>query len=265
MKTEFDLELKNRFQALQQEDNVEGDWFRFKDTVNKAAESVLGRRRGKRKERWISPITWKIIDERRVLKAKKEQSLTEGKNTEATLKEYKEKDKEVKKCCKQDKQNWFDSKATEAEQAAQKGDTKTIYRLVKELSGCNSHCPMIKLADGQRATTHEQQANRWYQHFQKVLNCPEPDMTHDFDSEESDTLSLEICMDNITEKEVQQAVKRLKNGKAAGIDQIQLARTAKVLINHNPRAHKPVQQHTEEQNSAIRLAKWDYNPTAKER
>jgi len=58
----------------------------------------------------------------------------------------------VKKCCKQDKQNWFDSKATEAEQAAQTGDTKTIYRLVKELSGCNSHRPMIKLADGQRAT-----------------------------------------------------------------------------------------------------------------
>jgi len=46
-------------------------------------------------------------------------------------------------------------------------------------------------------------------------------MTHDFESEESDTPSLKICMDNITEKEVQQAVKRLKNGKAAGIHQIQ--------------------------------------------
>ena len=46
-------------------------------------------------------------------------------------------------------------------------------------------------------------------------------MTHDFDAEESDTPSLKICMDNITEKEVRQAVKRLKNGKAAGIDQIQ--------------------------------------------
>ena len=76
VKTEFDLHLKNRFQALQQEDNVKDDWFRFKDTVNKAADSVVGRRREKRRERRISPNTWKITDERRVLKAKKEQSVT---------------------------------------------------------------------------------------------------------------------------------------------------------------------------------------------
>jgi len=43
------------------------------------------------------------------------------------------------------------------------------------------------------------------------------------------------------------------------------ARTAKVLISHNSRAHKPVQQHTEEQNSAARLAKCDYHSTNKER
>jgi len=43
-------------------------------------------------------------------------------------------------------------------------------------------------------------------------------MTHDFGSEESDTPSLKFRTDHITEEEVHRAVKRLKNGKAAGID-----------------------------------------------
>ena len=59
VKTEFDLDLKNRFQAPQQEDNVEDDWFRFKDTVNKAADSVLGRRRGKEEKDGSHPARGK--------------------------------------------------------------------------------------------------------------------------------------------------------------------------------------------------------------
>jgi len=61
---------------------------------------------------------------------------------------------------------------------------------------------------------------------------PEPDMTHDFGSEESDTPSLKFRTDHITEEEVHRAVKRLKNGKAASIDQIQpeLLKTSSAII-----------------------------------
>lgn len=102
---------------------------------------VLGKRRGKRRERWITPSTWKAIDERRALKAVKEQILTAGRDAEAITNEYTIKDKVVKKCCKQNKQNWLDDKATEAEHVAYIGDTKTTYKIVKELSGTslNNH------------------------------------------------------------------------------------------------------------------------------
>jgi len=110
----------------------------------------------------------------------------------------------VKKCCKQDKQNWFDSKATEAEQAAQTGDTKTIYRLVKEIPH-RSHLG----GGGTSSQETEERKSCWHR--------PNP------------------------------------------------ARTAKVLISHNSRAHKLVQQHNEEQNSPVQLVKWDYNSTSKER
>jgi len=61
----------------------------------------------------------------------------------------------------------------------------------------------------------------WKQHFLAVLNCPEPDITHDFDNDASFFEELDVCMDPITESEVARAVHRLKNGKAAGVDQIQ--------------------------------------------
>jgi len=49
-------------------DNVEDTWSQFKTTTAAAAEKVVGRKRGSRKERWISDTTWKAIDERKEIK-----------------------------------------------------------------------------------------------------------------------------------------------------------------------------------------------------
>jgi len=100
---------------LQQDnDDIEEVWLIFNDTVNSTAESILGKRRGKRGEIWLSNSNWKAVDERKALKAVKEQTLTEGKDAEAITEEYKIKDKEVKKRCKQDKEKWLNHKAMEA-------------------------------------------------------------------------------------------------------------------------------------------------------
>jgi len=52
----------------------EKEWMQIKDTVNEVAESVLGKRRGTKKDRWILANTWRKIDERRELKPKKSKS-----------------------------------------------------------------------------------------------------------------------------------------------------------------------------------------------
>ena len=70
--------------------------------------------------------------------------------------------------------------------------------------------------------TYEEQIKRWTEHFETILNCPEPTLLHDFDSDkDSTTHSLDINMEPFTEDEVRSAIKRLKNGKAAGIDKVQ--------------------------------------------
>ena len=69
-----------------------------------------------------------------------------------------------------DKQQWINQKASEAEEAAEVGNTKALYQIVKELAGSNTSRPPIKQKDGKYATTHDEQITRWQEHF-SVLIC----------------------------------------------------------------------------------------------
>jgi hypothetical protein len=115
---------------------------------------------------------------------------------------------------------WTEDRLEEAERAAERGDSKTLYKITKELTGGMTQKLPIRDAAGNTLRTHEEQAARWRQHFDKILNCPEPEIMHDF-SQDQCLQTLDVNLDDITEKEVEDAMRRLKNGKSAGIDDIQ--------------------------------------------
>ena len=221
---QFRLELNNRFSALEQsndnsEQGIEETWTAVRDTIVNTAQEVIGYRRGTRKERWITKHTWAAIDERRQLKAKKEQAFKTGTKTDEAIEAYRTKDKEVKSRCRVDKEAWFGEKLVEAETAAGRGDSKTLYRIVKELSGKATQKLPINDANGKPLKTQEEQANRWKEHFQAVLNCSEPNDNQDLDTGCGEKLKIEDG--DITIEEVIRAIKKLKNGKSAGVDGIQ--------------------------------------------
>jgi hypothetical protein len=73
---EFKLEITNRFQLLENlstEDTdtlpVTNEWQQLHKIYTEASEKVLGFKRKVHKE-WITPETWKLIDERKVVKHK---------------------------------------------------------------------------------------------------------------------------------------------------------------------------------------------------
>jgi hypothetical protein len=192
---QFSLELKNRFSLLEEGTNtteleVEEEWKSIKDTVTNTAKQVISVRRGSIKEKWISKGTWDAIDDRRLLKAKKEQALNTGKQIDETTEAYRQKDKEVKSRCRADKQQWIEKKLAQAEEAAGRNDSKTLYRIVKDLSGRAAQKVPIKGADGKPLKTQEEEANRWKQHFQGILNCLEPTEVHDFSNDCIDILDI---------------------------------------------------------------------------
>lgn len=77
-KSAFILQLKNKFQALADEENhlqiepadIETVWKQVKSACTQTSEACLGRRRQKKKKEWISASTWRAIENRRALKKK---------------------------------------------------------------------------------------------------------------------------------------------------------------------------------------------------
>jgi len=125
----------------------------------------------------------------------------------------------VKKSCRKVKQLYLENKASEAEAAAKIGNSKALCRIVTELSGSASRS-RAPIKDDNRKTisTHDEQLQQWKHHFDIVLNCSEPTILYDFTSVA--TPQLDICTDDISITEVQVAIKKLENNKAASIDNI---------------------------------------------
>ncbi len=166
----------------------------------------------------ISNETWLKIDERKKLKA-----LMLGTNSPETKEElkveYSEKYRSVKKSARKDKRDYIEDLASQAETAAIHGDSRELYRITKLLAGKKSApSNILKNKQGQTLTTEREKADRWVEHFNEVLNRPEPNIIANPENAEVD---LGINIDAPSDAEVIRAIKSLKSNKAPGIDLIQ--------------------------------------------
>jgi len=79
---------------------------------------------------------------------------------------------------------WFDEKGAEAEEAANRNDMRTLYRIVRDLTGTQATTNVpVKDKDGKVLLTEREQLARWVEHFNEVLNQPVPDAQFSYDSE----------------------------------------------------------------------------------
>ena len=215
----FELELKNKFEVLSEPEDIQTNEEIFTKNLIECANKVIGKKRGTKREQWISEETWEMIDRRKEMK-KIRDSANSVQTKETSKIEYQRMDKLVKKKCKRDKSRWFEEKIKEAEKAAQKNDTKTLYRIIKDITGTQSNTNVpIQDKKGKILGTEEEQNKRWVEHFKEVLNQPDPPTTFDFSNFELRPL-LKVTLGKISKKEVRKAIKALKNNKAAGIDLI---------------------------------------------
>ena len=138
---EFVIALTNRYDALcnelvdeeETELSIEQEWIKIKDMYSSTCEEVLGKAKRERKA-WMSENTWRLVEERRVLKAKLEAVKTRHQKS-AAVKRYNEKNNEVKRSCRSDKRRRIDEIAREAGEAAKQRDMKRVYDTARLLSG----------------------------------------------------------------------------------------------------------------------------------
>ena len=212
---EFNIALKNHFAILQDETALTID--SFNTAMKEAAKETIGYRKSTKNE-WLSDDTWKSIEERRQIK----KQLLDSKSPrlkERTAAQYREKDKEVKTSARRDKRQYIEQLAEKAERAAEQKDMKTVYMTTKKLSGNWGQSQDIPLKAGNGTTITEERAKleRWKNHFQQILNRPDPPVLADIPEANED---LNIDLGDISVEEVKAAIKKMKSGKAPGQDGI---------------------------------------------
>ena len=70
-----------------------------------------------------------------------------------------------------DKNNMFDQFATEAQQAAYRGDMKTMFNIFRTLSGKRDTADKpVKSKDGRTLTKPDEHLDRWREHFSEPLS-----------------------------------------------------------------------------------------------
>ena len=216
----FSLTLKNKFQILQdlptEDQDVQTLWQHTKEILTSTCNEELGLKQ-RHQNNWISANTIAKIEIRKQKKEEVNRSCTRRMKA-AAQEEYTKANIEVRKSVKKDKRTFYENLANEAEQAAQKGNMKELYDTTRKLAGkyMRPERP-IKDKNGLIITDSDQQLKRWAEHFEELLNQPPPINPPCIPEAEQD---LDINCLPPTKAEILNAIKKLKNGKAAGPDGI---------------------------------------------
>ena len=213
-KDRFKIELRNRFQLLSNDPNQEVTLEDFNKAVRESGEKILGYKKREQKA-WMKEATWDKIEERRTMKQKMNSTRSERiKNQLRT--QYSTLNKDVKKMAKADKKAYVEGLAEEAEQAAGRQDLKTLYSITKTLNGKYTHSNVpVRDKEGKVLSKESEQVPRWKEHFESLLNRPDPMTVPDIQAARE---VLDINTDPPTLIEVKAAIKAMKSGKAGGLD-----------------------------------------------
>nr|KAG5687578.1 hypothetical protein BaRGS_009975 [Batillaria attramentaria] len=217
----FRISLSNRFQPLQDliedsEMDIETHWEHSKKLWHDTCEEVLGKRKTQHKE-WISADTIQKLEVRKEKKTALNTSRTRRAKAKAQ-EEYTAADREVKRSTRKDKRDYIDNLASQAEEAARQGNLKDLYQVTKKLAGKFQQTDKpVKDKNGHPLTTTEEQLKRWAEHFRELLNRPIPETPPDIPLAETE---LPINCDKPSKAEIRKAIMTLRNGKAAGPDEI---------------------------------------------
>ena len=204
----YAVEVKNRYNILRNEEmeqlpeesEIEQEWRCIKQSIKQAAEEVLPPRKNKKSKEWMTEEILDMMEERK-------------RQNEKT--EYNKIDKKIKAQCKKEKDKWYNQMCEEIERLENKHDMNRMHQAVKELTDrkkeikTNSGC--VRAKDGTLLFEREKVAERWTEYIRELYD----------DENRGDPVELEDTGGpDILIEEVKAAIKHLKNGKAAGIDEI---------------------------------------------
>ena len=195
---------------------MEDQWKNLKNTIADISFEVLGERGRRKKTDHLSHETKNLLKERGEIKKKQ--------STDVSRSEYSRINGLVRQSCKRDDNSWAARVAEELEEAAAQGQQREVWQKIRSLTNNRTNRTVaVRDKNGSLISDPEAQSHRWAEYFEELLQ-PASDVV-DFsllDSEEK-MPSFEYLSDDDEPPsifEIEEAVRKLKNYKSAGIDDI---------------------------------------------
>ena len=197
-------ELENRVRGLVLPVDIDEAWDKVESAIHGAGNAVLGYAKSRRTDRFISLRSQELSDARRAA------------TDEASRKTLA---KGLRRSLRRDEREYWGGIATEMEVAIGKGNTKTLFGVLKRVMG-KSVGLSEALSDekGEPIVDKSKRLPRWTQYFEALLNRPPPITTDEELKRAADAAIPSPLIDceppeNGTIREV---VMKLKNWKASG-------------------------------------------------
>ena len=214
---EYCIALHNRFSGLTVDEDLDKEWEVIRDGIKEVSMEVLGQRPRRRKQQHLSQETKDLIAERSKIKQKTP-------SADCNRSEYSLANKRAKKSCKRDDQNWALRVADEMEHAAAHGQQREVWQRIKALSGKKrKKSTAVRDKSGKMISDPSAQRERWMEHFSELLNPS----ARDTDLTDLDSLEVVPSFPHLsdgdgppTRTEISDALRRLKNHKSPGVDEI---------------------------------------------
>ena len=130
--------------------------------------------------------------------------------------------REIRRCCKKNKEAFVSGLCEEVERAQIQKKSRKVYEGTKQIKGNNSTLSQVtKDKKGKILSDSEELKNRWNEHFRELYNPINPtddsvllEIPGDFGQQVEDSSPM-LSRDKLTD-----AIRRLRTGKAPGIDRI---------------------------------------------
>nr|VZI21112.1 unnamed protein product [Spirometra erinaceieuropaei] len=201
-------EIRTCFTARTDEE-VSNQWSSLKTSVYGAAEKILGYTQRRRSD-WISG---------RTLQLSAQTARARSRNDDY----FRQLRKMTAKSTRDDRKQYWAEIATSMEQASNVGDTRKLYRLIRQVSGKPSTLSdSVRDVNGGFIVDNSAKVERWREHFEHHLNFDTQPTWPLFSSSAEFLPSPTYAMscEPPSEKEVADVIRKLRNNKAPGEDSI---------------------------------------------
>ena len=205
LREKYQIEVRNRYEALEEEDldgeenEIDKRWRMLETALVETAEKLVPAIEKKKKQKWMTDEILGMMEERRKAKG---------------TSEYEVLDQRIKGKCKQAKEEWIDNICREIDEMSRNNSPK-VYEKIKEIAGKKqtNRGNTIRMKNGDIAMDIEDVLKRWEEYIKDLF---------DDDRGEKPVINKEMEGPPIMKDEIRRALKKMKNGKSPGNDQIRI-------------------------------------------